>query len=85
MIKNIDIDALIEALYDADAISARGAKIIREFPVVERKRGTWIVDHNFGNDIMSNSRMVICSVCRKGFFWGKQNFCPNCGARMKGG
>lgn len=35
MIKNIDIDMLLEALYDADAISARGAKIIREFPAVE--------------------------------------------------
>lgn len=35
MNKNIDIDMLLEALYDADAISARGAKIIREFPAVD--------------------------------------------------
>lgn len=35
MIKNINIDMLLEALYDADAISARGAKIIRKFLTVE--------------------------------------------------
>lgn len=49
-------------------------------PVV---RGKWIIDRAFGNDVMSNEQMVICSVCGKGIFWGKQNFCPNCGAKME--
>lgn len=46
------------------------------------KRGRWIVDTAFGNDVMSDEQMVICSVCGKGIFWGKQNYCPNCGAKM---
>lgn len=50
----------------------------------ERKHGKWIVDRAFGNDVMSNEQMVICSVCHKGIFWGKQDFCPNCGADMRG-
>ena len=48
----------------------------------EIKRGRWIIDREFGNDVMSDEQMVICSVCGKGIFWGKQNYCPNCGAKM---
>ena len=50
--------------------------------VAEVKHGRWIVDTAFGNDVMSGEQMVICSVCGKGIFWGKQNYCPNCGAKM---
>ena len=50
--------------------------------VQEIKRGRWIIDRKFGNDVMSDEQMVICSVCGKGIFWGKQNYCPNCGAKM---
>ena len=50
--------------------------------VAEVKRGHWIVDRKFGNDVMSGEQMVICSECGKGIFWGKQNYCPNCGAKM---
>ena len=49
-------------------------------PVV---RGKWIIDRAFGNDVMSNEQMVICSACHKGIFWGKQKYCPNCGAEME--
>ena len=52
--------------------------------VQEIKRGRWIIDRKFGNDVMSDEQMVICSVCGKGIFWGKQNYCPNCGASMQG-
>ena len=50
--------------------------------VAEIKRGRWIIDRKFGNDVMSDEQMVICSECGKGIFWGKQNYCPNCGAKM---
>lgn len=50
--------------------------------VAEIKRGRWIIDREFGNDVMSDEQMVICSVCGKGIFWGKQNYCPNCGSLM---
>lgn len=59
--------------------------IIDDIPTAEVvKRGRWIVDRAFGNDVMSGEQMVICSVCGKGIFWGKQNYCPNCGAKMDG-
>lgn len=53
-----------------------------EQDAVEVKYGEWIVDTAFGNDVMSDEQMVICSECGKGIFWGKQNYCPNCGALM---
>ena len=57
-------------------------ELITKENVVEVKHGHWIVDREFGNDVMSGEQMVICSVCGKGIFWGKQNYCPNCGAKM---
>lgn len=51
----------------------------------ERKHGHWIIDTKFGADIMSCKQIVICSECYKGIFWGKQNYCPNCGAEMEEG
>lgn len=35
MSKHVDADALLTTLYDADAITPRGAKIIREFPAAD--------------------------------------------------
>ena len=52
--------------------------------VAEVKRGHWIIDRKYGNDVMSGEKMVICSVCGNGIFCGKQNYCPNCGALMEG-
>lgn len=46
------------------------------------KHGRWIIDTKFGADVMSGEQMVICSVCGRGIFWGKQTYCPNCGAKM---
>ena len=60
-------------------------EMVAGFPtadVAEVKHGQWIVDREFGNDVMSDEQMVICSECGKGIFWGKQNYCPNCGAKM---
>lgn len=91
MIKNIDIDMLLEALYDADAISARGAKIIREFPakVEKEKHGRW--------EMLSYDEAV-CSCCgynRNTPFdstreakehWSElPPYCEMCGAKMDGG
>ena len=57
--------------------------MIEEEPTVEPvRRGHWIIDRKFGNDVMSGGEMVICSECGEGFFWGKPNYCPNCGTRM---
>ena len=60
-------------------------KMIYNAPVAEEhpvKHGRWIIDTKFGADVMSGEQMVICSVCGRGIFWGKQRYCPNCGALM---
>lgn len=63
------------------------ANYIAGLPAADVKpviHGRWIVDRECGNDVMSGEKMVICSVCDKGVFYGKTNYCPNCGADMRG-
>ena len=53
--------------------------------VVEVKHGTWIHD---GYDFLHGNDWIHCSVCgKKGINVPADltNFCPNCGADMKGG
>ena len=85
MSRYIDADELIKEAEKDGAYGYVSAEQIADFPtadVAEVKHGRWIVDREFGNDVMSGEKMVICSVCGKGIFWGKQNYCPNCGSRM---
>jgi len=92
MIKYIDADKAIEVCdwYEHEFCECENyirtiAEDIRHLPaadVQEVKHGRWIIDRKFGNDVMSDEQMVICSVCGKGIFYGKQNYCPNCGAKM---
>ena len=65
------LDRVSEKIEDAPTIEAEPVRL-----------GHWIIDRKFGNDIMSNEQMVICSECKQGIFWGKQNYCPYCGAKM---
>ena len=82
MSKHIDVDALLAALYEADAITPRGAKIIREFPVAEaREPGEWLWD--------SDDAVYHCSLCHFNAYGntgeilsGEYHYCPNCGADM---
>jgi len=47
----------------------------------ERKKGEWIID----KDCEGKSRTVTCNLCgHKEFNWHDPNFCPNCGADMRG-
>ena len=83
MSRYIDADELIKEAEKEGAYGYVSAEQIADFPTaVEVKYGRWIVDTAFGNDVMSGEQMVICSECGKGIFWGKQNYCPNCGAKM---
>lgn len=92
MIKEVDSideyikrEALRDALYDADAITMNGVKILNQFPaadVAPVRHGQW----EPGNPI--------CPVCGENKFkdldadiwcdW-QPDFCPNCGAKMMGG
>ena len=87
MSRHVDADALLQALYDADAISARGAKIIREFPAAETPHGEWIGESDGYADGYPVYDIWSCSKCGEYFDeWDEEptwNFCPNCGAKMK--
>ena len=78
-------EALRDALYDADAITMNGVKILNQFPaadVAPVQHGQW----EPGNPI--------CPVCGENKFkdldadiwcdW-MPDYCPNCGAKMDGG
>lgn len=65
----------------------RAKDIIASLPTIEeRKEGEWITEYNGNgwNDFWDYT----CSVCGKKYeradMLCKANFCPNCGARMKG-
>ena len=74
-------DALRDALYDADAITMNGVKILNQFPssdVEPVKHGQWETNSDRPDSL-------ICSICKCGFDMWKHdphNYCPNCGAKM---
>lgn len=72
----VDKDELLKALqYDRDQYR-KGYE-----DAVERKRGEWIDGREY-----INSRWKVCSICHKPAHdsCGGDNFCPNCGADMRG-
>ena len=93
----IDRKALRDALYDADAITMTGVKILNQFPsadVAKVRRGRWICKY----DPKYGVTYITCSRCRDirsidGCYEGtngeslfdQENYCPNCGAKMDGG
>ena len=80
----IEREALRDTLYDADAITMSGVKILNQFPVADVapvRHGRWGT-HSDRPD------SLICSVCNCGFDMWKHdphNYYPNCGAKMDGG
>ena len=75
-------EALRDALYDADAITMNGVKILNQFPssdVAPVKHGRWETNSDRPDSL-------ICSICKCGFDMWKHdphNYCPNCGAKMQ--
>lgn len=77
-------EALRDALYDADAITMNGVKILNQFPssdVALVRHGRWKCNKP-------------CPVCGEDRFKGldadiwadwEPPYCPNCGAKMDGG
>ena len=80
----IERKAIRDALYDADAITMSGVKILNQFPVADVapvRHGRWINGDPY------------CPICRKDKFRGldadvwadwQPDYCPNCGAKMDG-
>ena len=86
MAEYIEREALRDALYDADAITMSGVKILNQFPVadVAPVRHGRLVNANR----MAKTYQRICTVCGGiAYFCGvgcSYKFCPNCGADMRG-
>lgn len=92
MYEYIEREALRDALYDADAITMNGVKILNQFPptdVSPVRHGRWIIGEP---DIIGAP--IHCSECG----WGSDHayqkdwmkypghkFCGACGALMNGG
>ena len=81
MYEYIERKALRDTLYDADAITMSGVKILNQFPgadVAPVRHGRWIASHD---------EFCACSICKYPVYlmWDQTNYCPNCGAKMDGG
>ena len=81
MAEYIEREAIRDALYDADAITMNGVKILNQFPtsdVEPVRHGRWLcVDTD-------TEQFFLCNRCKKKEYW-ESNYCPNCGTRMDGG
>ena len=87
MYEYIERKAIRDALYDADAITMSGVKILNQFPVADVApvvHGRWIsAPHKLAR---------VCSVCNRDEPYkfadidaDVYDYCPSCGAKMDGG
>ena len=87
MTEYIERKALRDTLYDADAITMNGVKILNQFPsadVAPVRHGCWVsVPHKLAR---------VCSVCNHDEPYkfadidaDVYDYCPSCGAKMDGG
>ena len=87
MTEYIERKALRDTLYDADAITMSGVKILNQFPaadVAPVRHGRWVS--------VPHKRSRVCSVCNRDEPYkfadidaDVYDYCPNCGAKMDGG
>lgn len=81
MAEYIDKQAAIEAVNSvpaADWVSKRYAGALKRIPPANVRpvvRGEWIGDGD----------CIICSNCKTAYTFMGSNYCPNCGADMRGG
>ena len=92
------IDALMaweeDSVWDDECLKHRGepywvapSDVIERLPSAqsERKKGKWIDPSNNGVWRYDQKAYAECSVCGKKQFLGyRMNYCPNCGADMRG-
>jgi len=87
--KTIDRDLLIRKYIDTDIVKFNNSDVkivlenlkqnILKMPTEDRPQGEWIIEqdeqgHTYGK----------CTVCGMKQYAGQLNYCPDCGARMKG-
>ncbi len=79
----IDADALMRKFKTTSpmAVDGRARQMVEDMPTIdERKKGEWIVKEG------TVCYQDVCSECGKRFVhtYPHYNFCPNCGADMRG-
>ena len=88
MVEYVERESLRDALYDADAITMNGVKILNQFPaadVATVRHGEWIEPQR----LYYGAKQYECSLCWAEAFWDKHSitekypYCPNCGAIME--
>ena len=91
MTEYIERKAVRDTLYDADAITMSGVKILNQFPgadVAPVRHGRWVKIYENGEPKVEQHQVgVFCSKCMnvpKDRFT-ESDYCPNCGAKMDGG
>ena len=81
------IYAIIDELMPSTPLSVviRAKNRFKDLPAAqpERKQGKWIQDGSGGNQYDAYY-IYMCSCCKKRKAEPKTNFCPNCGADMRG-
>ena len=90
MTEYIERKALRDTLYDADAITMSGVKILNQFPaadVAPVRHGRWVqvIVHVEFEDGFVDRVEEYCSACHEPNERRCTYFCPNCGAKMDGG
>ena len=71
----------MEKLYKVQMNSKGMPNFSTAVEIADRPQGEWI----FVESKISNRKLKKCSVCGLGYVSLKpDNYCPNCGARMKG-
>ena len=90
MYEYIERKAIRDALYDADAITMSGVKILNQFPgadVAPVRHGRWVqvIVHVEFEDGFVDRVEEYCSACHEPKGRRCTYFCPNCGAKMDGG
>ena len=85
MTEYIERKAIRDALYDADAITMSGVKILNQFPVADVapvRHGCWerVIP---SKSAAKWSTKVSCSNCHSAGY-AHHKYCPNCGAKMDG-
>ena len=89
MTEYIERKALRDTLYDADAITMSGVKILNQFPVADVapvRHGRWVDNHCTACGMMPmGDEMWKKYDCDPPLFDRFMDYCPSCGAKMDGG
>ena len=87
--KTIDRDLLIRKYIDTDIAKFNNSDVkivlenlkqnILKMPTEGRPQGEWIIEIDVNGNTYGR-----CSICGMKQYAGQLNFCPDCGAKMKG-